>query len=204
MKNIIKTCFFALIFLSLGGCGTYQIATQPRVKVEKLLAINSAGDTVQVSIDRVLREYSYGSYQNWSFNWNNQWYPNQAFPYYFYSNPYRWYGSTIYNRPYIGPSVTVPLNRPRTIIKGRRGSNNLERNDQFNRPNFRSERPAEGNSNGRRSSSREVISPRQTQPRITPNSQPRQIRRGSQPPSVQQPIKSSSPSRQGGRRPIDY
>ena len=196
MKSLIKICYSAFFFLSLVSCSSLQLryntlntaaqydalySRQPK----SVLAITEAGDTVQVSIKDITRKYSYGEYFKWQFNWNNQWYPYSTFPYYFYRNNYSWY------RPYLGYSPswwrhnwsnTPPIyysvpSIPR--VKGRRGSNNIRRNE-INANPIRGNKPPQSRSNGRRSWSREVVPSQPTRPRISTPSQPRQIRRGSQ------------------------
>lgn len=191
MKKLIFTCLSAFLFLSLVGCGTYNVSLKNRLNVSKVLAVTVEGDTVAVPIDDLLSKYHTGYYNNLTFSFNDRWINGYYFPYYLYQDLYRWRSPLFLPTP--APRLNTPIYRYR---------NDNRRYDQFNRPNYRSQRPSEGNRNGRRGSGREIIPPRQTQPRIAPDRQPGQVRRGSQPPSVQQPIQRNSPSGQRGGRPI--
>ena len=178
MKNVIKSCFLLLLFVSLVSCGTQRYSSS---RIESVLAVTAKGDTVQVPLEKIIREYGYGGYQGWNFNWNNNWYPYQAFPYYLYRD-YRFW--------------QVPIIRYSPIIR-----NNGTRNE-INAYPFRSQRQPQGRSNGGRSWSGQVVPTQPIRPRVTPPSQPGQVRGRSQSPRVQQPVPRSTPSRPGGRRPI--
>lgn len=178
MKNLIKICFFAILFLTLGSCSMYKYNSS---RVTSVLAVTAEGDTVQVPISDIASKLN--TYQDWNFRWNNAWYPYQTFPYHFYRDYRLWYPQIYY---------TVP--RSRVYINRRR--------NEINANPIRGNKPPQGRSNGGRSWSREVVPSQPTRPRITPPSQPGQIRRGSQPPRVQQPGPGRQPSRQGSRRPI--
>ena len=191
MKNLIKICFSALFFLSLVSCGTYKFQSNSN-RIESVLAVTTAGDTIQVPINKIVNEYYTGRYNGWQFRWYDNWFNYYSFPYYFYRDYNGWNRSPIYYSTPSRPQIQLPLGRPRVKVKGRRGSNNIERNDQINRPNFRTPRPTEGGNNGRRGRSREVIPSQPTRPKVTPPSQPGQIRRGSTTPRVQQPVPRSS------------
>ena len=110
MKHFIISI---LAFLLLVGCVTYRQPVKPQIV--SVLAINSNGDTIQVSTDYLEREFrtNPGNYSNWRFQWENSWYwGNGWFNYY---NPY-WYNPRFYypQRPIIiqRPRVSTPRVQP--------------------------------------------------------------------------------------------
>ena len=204
MNKLVKICLSAVFFLSLYSCGTYQISTKNRVKIEKILTVTSTGDTLAVplrdfqrynydSFDFNFTRFNYGLYNNY---WNIWSYPYFGWPNRGFNWNYRnWYvNPPIYN--YSPPKV-----QPKIYIKGRRGSENLNlnrgrNNNETIRINPRSNNQTEGRNNGRRSWSRENLSPKPVVPRLSNPVQPGQIRRGSRPPVLQQPRSSQPPSQQ--------
>jgi hypothetical protein len=203
--------FFVSLFTS---CGVYQINTTPKVKISKVLTITSTGDTLAVP----LRDFQKFNYNNVFDNY--RWNFNYGFNYYSWGNPYfgyspNWYRPNswhfrdwYYTPPIYNYSLEVPQNnKPRVYVKGRRGSNtdsnriiikpNNNNNDQISGPNFRTPRSTEGSNNGRRSWSGEDIFVKPIVPRQPPIIQPGQVRRGSQPPVLQQPRSSIKPGSQG-------
>ena len=194
-----KLCILALFFISLTSCSSYQVA---RYEIESVLAVTKAGDTIQVPISELRREYNYNTFSDWQFYYgNNLWYNwydwRLRYPTWnmWYYDWYRPYGRTIryYNQPtprYI-PRREVPQPRPRVQINGRRNETNT---NHLRRP-----QQTQTRSNGGRSWSREVIPSQPTRPRISTPSQPRQIRRGSQQPRIQQTQPRGRSSQQGSR-----
>ena len=57
MNRLLKICLSALFFISLVGCGTYQISTVPKVKITKILTVTSTGDTLAVPLKDFQRYY---------------------------------------------------------------------------------------------------------------------------------------------------
>jgi hypothetical protein len=113
MKKILV---ILLLFISVSSCKTYHTQREPQIV--SVLAINSNGDTIQVSTDYLEREFrnNPGNYSNWRFQWENSWYwGNGWFNYY---NPY-WYNPRYYysQRPIIIQRPRVQSTRPsRTYI----------------------------------------------------------------------------------------
>ena len=192
--NVVrKSLLLAFIFVSLVSCGTYMV---PRYEIESVLAVTKQGDTIQVPLSEFKRQYNNDTYNNWQFNYGNSWlYWNDW--YLRYPSYYSWY----YYRPYSWTSYRPRIEqefRPRiTINRGRR-------NDQINRPYFRSQEQTEGSRDGGRGRIRQNPPTQPVGPRVTTPSQPRQVRGGSPTPSVQQPQPRVTPSRSGGRRPVDF
>lgn len=197
---MIRFFTFLLVFISLTSCGTYTVA---RYDIESVLAVTKSGDTIQVPLSELKKEYNYSTFSDWQFYYgNNNWYlwsdwrlryPTYSMWYNDWYRPY-WYRQRYYYQPktrYI-PRRDVPQ-KPRVQINGRRNETNT------NRP--RSTQPSQNNYNGGRSWSREVVPSQPTRSRISTPSQPRQIRRGSGQPSIQQTNVGRRSSEQGSRRP---
>src|SRR6056300_93724 len=183
-----KLCILALFFVSLSSCSTYQVA---RYEVENVLAVTKSGDTIQVPLSELKRQYNYDTFSDYRFNYGGNWYlwsdwrfRYPTFNYWYYD----WY------RPYYRytrRSMVKPQTRQVARIKGRR--------NETNTTNPRSAQQTQTRSNGRRSRSREVIPSQSARPRISTPSQPRQIRRGSQQPRIQQTQPRGRSSQQGSR-----
>ena len=100
--------YFIILFMTLilSSCGSYM--TQHKApEIVSVLAINSKGDTIQVSTDYLEREFrtNPGTYSNWRFQWENSWYWGNGWFYYY--NPY-WY-----NPRYYYPQRPIIIQRPR-------------------------------------------------------------------------------------------
>src|SRR6056300_185487 len=181
-----KLCLLALIFVSLTSCSTYQVA---RYEVENILAVTKAGDTIQVPISEFRRQYNYDTYSNWQFYYGNSWwywndwryrYPNY--------NLWRYYDHTptrFHFRPQTQPQRQIAR------IKGRR--------NETNTTNPRGTQQTQNRYNGRRSGSREVVPSQPARSKISTPRQPRQIRRGSGQPRIQQTQPRGRSSQQGSR-----
>ena len=203
MKKFIT---LAILALTVSSCGTYQLSVKPKVQITKVLTITSTGDTLAVPI-REFQRYNYSNvFDNYRFNFNYgfDWYswnyPNYGWNYLY--RPNSWYFRDWYYRPPIYNNIPI---KPKVAIRGRRGSNNIRiipnnsNNDQIGRFNIRSYKPTESRDNGGRSWSRENLSPKPVIPRLSNPVQPRQIRRGSGSPVLQQTRPSVQPSSQGRR-----
>jgi hypothetical protein len=82
MKNILL--IFLIVLVS--SCTSYTRLQGNRVT--HVLAITQTGDTVQVPMNQLRREFEPTYYNNWQFYWGNNWYwGNVWYPYYF--SPYR-------------------------------------------------------------------------------------------------------------------
>ena len=196
---MIRLSILALVFVTMTSCSSYTVA---RYEIENVLAVTKAGDTIQVPLSELKRQYNYNTFSDWQFYYgNNLWYNwydwRLRYPTWnmWYYDWYRPYGRTIgyYNQPktrYV-PRREVPQTRPRVQINGRR--------NETNTTNPRSTQQTQTRSDGRRSWSREVVPSQSTRPRISTPSQPRQIRRGSQQPRIQQTQPRGRSSQQGSR-----
>src|SRR5210317_643451 len=193
---------YAFIFLSLYSCGTYTLSTNKGYEVKSILAITQAGDTISVPYRDFVRDrYDYYPRYQWNNNWYwNNWFDNSpwgGYNWWWNSNPY-WNGTPYISvprvRPKVQPRPRVPRlrePRPRTRVNGRR--------NETNTTNPRGTQQTQTRSNGRRSWSREVIPSQPARSRISTPSQPRQIRRGSQQPRIQQTQPRGRSSQQGSR-----
>ena len=144
MKSIL---ILTIISFLLVGCVTYRQPTRPQIV--SVLAINSNGDTIQVSTDYLEREFrtNPNNYSNWRFQWENSWYwGNGWFNYY---NPY-WYNPRFYypRRPIIvQPESRRDYNprsyQPRTPqVQPNRGRSNVQpRQPQQNTPRVQPHQP---------------------------------------------------------------
>ena len=124
----LATGFFVLLLTS---CVSYYPSSY---RAESVLAVTKAGDTVQVPISQLQKQYNYNTYSDWQFYYgNNNWYLwsdwRLRYPTYslWYYDWYRPYGRTFryYNQPktrYI-PRREVPQTRPqRPRVATPRGS----------------------------------------------------------------------------------
>ena len=110
---------FFILFIS---CGSF---THTSYQIESVLAVNKQGDTIQVPLSQLRRQYNYNTYSDWQFYYgNNNWYLwsdwRLRYPSYnlWYNDWYRPYNRTFryYNQPktrYI-PRREVPQTRPQT------------------------------------------------------------------------------------------
>ena len=124
----LSTGIFALLLTS---CISYYPASY---RAESVLAVTKAGDTIQVPISQLQKQYNSNTYSDWQFYYgNNLWYNwydwRLRYPTYslWYYDWYRPYGRTFryYNQPktrYI-PRREVPQTRPqRPRVATPRGS----------------------------------------------------------------------------------
>ena len=94
-----KLCILALFFVSLSSCSTYQVA---RYEVTNVLAVTKSGDTIQVPLSELKRQYNYDTFSNYRFNYGGNWYlwSDWRFRYptfnYWYYDWYRPYYDDIY------------------------------------------------------------------------------------------------------------
>ena len=110
MKHIFILSAF---LLAITSCVTQKTLREP--EIVSVLAINSKGDTIQVSTDYLQREFNQNpyNYSNWRFYWDNNWYwGNGWFNYY---DPYWMYRIPYQNRIIIQPrpKVSTPRYVPR-------------------------------------------------------------------------------------------
>lgn len=135
LKNL-KTAFFqwlstGFFVLLLSSCSSYTIA---RYEVESVLAVTKQGDTIQVPVSELRKQYNYNTYSDWQFYYgNNNWYlwsdwrlryPTYSMWYNDWYRPY-WYRQRRYVQPktrYI-PRREVPQRQPqRPRVATPRGS----------------------------------------------------------------------------------
>lgn len=153
MKHFV---ILILASLLLVGCVTYRQPARPQIV--SVLAIDSKGDTIQVSTDYLEREFrnNPGNYSNWRFQWDNSWY--YGYGWFNYYNPY-WYNPRYYypQRPIIiqRPRVSTPRVQPqprrnyvprhfepRTPETPNRGRSNVQpRQPQQNTPRVQPQQP---------------------------------------------------------------
>jgi len=121
-----------LLALSLMGCGSF---THTPYQIESVLAVNKQGDTIQVPLSQLRKQYNYNTYSDWQFYYgNNLWYnwnywrlryPTYSIWYNDWYRPY-WYRQRYYYQPktrYI-PRREVPQRQPqRSRVATSRGSN---------------------------------------------------------------------------------
>jgi hypothetical protein len=103
MKNLL------LIFLCVlvSSCVSYTRLQGNRVT--HVLAITQTGDTVQVPMNQLRREFEPNYYNNWQFYWGNNWYwGNIWYPYYF--SPYRY---DYWNNPRWRRNIIITPTPPR-------------------------------------------------------------------------------------------
>lgn len=197
--NVVrKSLLIGFIFLSLVSCKSYVgIDNSPQT----VLAVTSAGDTVQVPISQFRSNYYDNYYNNWQFYYENNWwywndiylrYPRYS---YFYNRVY-----VPYYRVYTRPLVPI---RPRIQVNSSNVRVNRNRYEVNANP-IRSQRQTQSSGDGWRGRSRQDVPAQPIRPRVTTPSQPRQVRGGSSTPSVQQSKPRVSTSGPGGRKPVDY
>jgi hypothetical protein len=144
--------YFIILFMTLilSSCGSY--ITQHRApEIVSILAINSKGDTIQVSTDYLEREFrtNPGDYSNWRFQWENSWYwGNGWFNYY---NPY-WYNPRFYY-----PQRPIIIQRPRVSTPRVQPQSRRDYNPRSYQPRTPQVQPNRGRSN---------VQPRQITPRV--------------------------------------
>ena len=148
----MKHLLIILLALSLTACVTYKPSVS-RPEIVSILAIDSKGDTIQVSTDYLEREFRSNptNYSNWRFYWDNSWYwGNGWFNNYnpYWNNP-RW----IYpQRPIIIQRPRVQTQQPRRTYVPRhfeprnptppsRGRSNVQPQQQRQTPMVRPQQP---------------------------------------------------------------
>lgn len=157
-----------LLTLILTSCGSYTIVSNKQPEIKTLLAVTSAGDTIQVSTDYLYREFNQNpyNYSNWRFYWDNSWYWGNAWFYNY--DPYWRYRVYRYNPYRVNPRIRVPNQNtvplpprytPRrvesTSPRGRRTPqvqpNRGRSNTQIRKPNYNTPRtPQRGSNNSTR------------------------------------------------------
>lgn len=98
-----------LTLITLTSCGTYQLhSVRKQPEIKSILAITSAGDTIQVSTDYLYREFrdTPGTYSNWRFYWDNSWYWGNGW--YNLYDPYWRLRINRYNPYNLNPRIRVP------------------------------------------------------------------------------------------------
>lgn len=160
--------FTVIVMILLCSCSP-RMYNFPK-DVTHVLAVNSQGDTVKVSVESIRKQIRSPYYSNWQFNYNDNWIPYSQWYSPFYTTPF--FNWRYYNNP--RPIIVVPnpkVSSPRYIPR------------HFdNRPNppIRREIPNRGRVNVPQQPPR-VQQPRQPQqsPRIqVPRQQPPQTRGG--------------------------
>lgn len=115
-----------LLALSLTSCGTYVMQSS-KPQISHVLAVTTAGDTINMPIEEFKRKVEPNYYDNWRFYYNSQWYWGNNW-FYGLNDPYwRW---RMYQYYYNRPNIYTP--KPRVQINGRRGNSN--QNIQYNTP----------------------------------------------------------------------
>ena len=128
----LSTGFFVLLFTS---CMSYYPASY---RVESVLAVTSKGDTIQMPLSQIQKQYSYNTYSNWQFYYENNWWRWNNWPYRYYSPYYYNWNRYLYTpRPtnpkpksYYRPRGNPP--KPRTRITTPRGYTPPPTNSNWN------------------------------------------------------------------------
>lgn len=143
----LSTGLFIVLFTS---CISYYPSSY---HAESILAVTSKGDTIQVPIDNLRKQYNFNTYSDWQFYYgNNNWYlwsdwrlryPTYSLWYNDWYRPY-WYRQ----RPYIQPKTRVvprrevPQTRPNQPQRSRvitpRGSRNTTPQRNITPPTIKS------------------------------------------------------------------
>lgn len=154
MKHFV---ILILTSLLLVGCVTYRQPVRPQIV--SVLAIDSKGDTIQVSTDYLEREFrtNPGNYSNWRFQWENSWY--WGYGWFNYYNPY------FYNPRYYYPQRPIIIQRPRVSTPRVQPQPKRDYNPRSYQPRTPQVQPNRGRSN---------VQP--SQPQQTPRVQPQQPR----------------------------
>lgn len=200
-----KSWIFGLFLLSLYSCGSYTLQTNKGYEIKSILAITKAGDTISVPYSDFVNDrnnnyvrYNYNAgfyWNNWNYpydwRWNNYWWNNNRR---YWNNSYRSYNVPVKPRVYPKPvpRVNPKPEEPRIRI------NQGRRNETYT-TNPRETQQTQTRSDGGRSRNRQIVPTQPTRPRITPPSQPRQIRGGSGQPRIQQTQPRGGSSQQGSR-----
>ena len=216
MKNIWILIVF---FLSLYSCDVYKYNNGNRVK--SIIAVTEAGDTIAVPYSRFL-DTRYDNYTR--FYWNNNWYWNnwrynyqRGWYHTYYNSPFFYDGGYYYhhnnsesNAPSIsksngrrGEKVTDIPTENDGIYVPPKPPTRLKNDVKIIRNNTRSQWPSQSRNNGWISRSRQVLPSQSARPQFSAPRQSGQVRGGSSAPRIQQSGGGSSPSKQGGGRPID-
>ena len=192
MKNLL----LLLIILLVSSCTSYTRLQSARVT--HVLAITESGDTIQVPMRELRREFQPDYYNNWQFYWGNNWYwGNVWYPHHFSPYQYRYWDNWYWPRTPIIINPTPRVQPPRREVAPPRNNPRREVVPPRNTP--RRVTPVEP---------RRYTPPRQTtpqQPRTTPTQPRTPIRevnpsRGNSngsPVIRQQPTRCSTPTRGG-------
>jgi len=213
-----KIWILSVFFLSLYSCDVYNYSNGNRV--ESILAVTEAGDTISVPYRQFLNN-RYDSYTR--FYWNNNWYWNNwrydynwRWNYWYNSQPYFYDGGYYYYNNSSKPNITsVPKNNGR---RGEKVTDIPTENDgiyvppkpprkkgdvKIIRNNTRSQWSPQSRDNGWIGRSREVVPSQSTRPQFSTPRQSGQVRRGSTAPRIQQSGTRSSSGGQRSGKPID-
>ena len=106
---------YLVLFLSLFivGCVSYYPSSY---RVESVLAVTSKGDTIQMPLSQIRKQYSYDTYSNWQFYYENNWWRWNNWPYRYYSPYYNWNRYTYVPRSNYTRPQTQPKVRPRPRV----------------------------------------------------------------------------------------
>ena len=109
-----------LLALSIMSCGSF---THTSYRVESVLAVTSKGDTIQMPLSQIRRQYDYNTYSNWQFYYGNNWWLWNNWPYRYSTPYYNWNRFTyVPRRPATRPQAQ-PQRRPqRARVATPRGS----------------------------------------------------------------------------------
>lgn len=109
-----------LLAFLITGCVSYYPASY---RVESVLAVTSKGDTIQMPLSQIKRQYDYNTYSNWQFYYGNNWWLWNNWPYRYSTPYYNWNRfSYVPRRPATRPQ-TQPQRRPqRPRVATPRGS----------------------------------------------------------------------------------
>ena len=125
MIKLLKTYWPVItllwIFIILfSSCVSYYPASY---RVESVLAVTSKGDTIQMPLSQIRKQYDYNTYSNWQFYYGNNWWLWNNWPYRYSTPYYNWNRfSYVPRRPATRPQIQ-PQRRPqRSRVTTPRGS----------------------------------------------------------------------------------
>ena len=125
MIKLLKTYWPVItllwIFIILfSSCVSYYPASY---RVESVLAVTSKGDTIQMPLSQIKKQYDYNTYSNWQFYYGNNWWLWNNWPYRYSTPYYNWNRfSYVPRRPATRPQIQ-PQRRPqRSRVTTPRGS----------------------------------------------------------------------------------
>lgn len=118
--KVLNKILIILLSIFAAGCVSYYPASY---RVESVLAVTSKGDTIQMPLSQIRKQYDYTTYSNWQFYYGNNWWLWNNWPYR-YSTPYYNWNRFNYvpRRPATRPQ-TQPQRQPqRSRVATPRGS----------------------------------------------------------------------------------